>query len=164
MQVSITGLKHTGWRIACMLSRDMSLKLSDLGACLKRLTCVSEKACFWLTSLQFTDLRCDSVLWPLGSLNISSSFRIVRLRGLLLLFTRKPGVSALHGNICFRVFCLPCFSNLVQQIFYVTGTLLRSCGCPAAVWGFVLHKPTAPRAAASVPVTGGEGLPMAVYQ
>lgn len=76
----------------------------------------------------------------------------------------KPGVSVLHGNICFRVFCLPCFSNLVQQIFYVTGTLLRSCGCPAAVRGFVLHKPTAPRAAASVPVTGGEGLPMAVYQ
>lgn len=86
------------------------------------------------------------------------------LRCLLLLLLRKPGVSVLHGNICFRVFCLPCFSNLVQQIFYVTGTLLRSCGCPAAVRGFVLHKPATPRAAASVPVTGGEGLPMAVYQ
>ena len=46
MQVSITGLKHTGWQIACILSRDMSLKLGDLGACLKRLTCVSEKAYF----------------------------------------------------------------------------------------------------------------------
>ena len=46
MQVSITGLKHTGWQIACILSRDMSLKLSDLGVCLKRLTCVSEEAYF----------------------------------------------------------------------------------------------------------------------
>ena len=89
VQVSITGLKHTGWQIACILSRDMSLKLSDLGVCLKRLTCVSEEAYFWLTSLQFTELRCDPVLWPLGSLNTSSSFRIVRLRGWLLLFAES---------------------------------------------------------------------------
>lgn len=31
---------------SCILSRDMSLKLGELGACLKRLTRVSEKAYF----------------------------------------------------------------------------------------------------------------------
>lgn len=53
----------------------------------------------------------------------------------------KPAFALIHGNTLQGVFnvtlCLLPFSNLIQQLFFVLGSWLRVCGCPAAVCGSI---------------------------
>lgn len=49
----------------------------------------------------------------------------------------KPAFAFLHGNTLQGVFnvilCLLPFGNLIQQLFFVLGSQLRVCGCPADI-------------------------------
>lgn len=82
----------------------------------------------------FSDCEVESLLLFCSLQLFAGSLKSLHLMG-----TYASGYFKCNPSACLA------FSNLVQQISYVTGTLLRSCGCPAGVQGFVLHKPTAPK-------------------
>ena len=95
----------------------------------------------------FSDCEVESLLLFCSLQLFAGSLKSLHLMG-----TYASGYFKCNPSACLA------FSNLVQQISYVTGTLLRSCGCPAGVQGFVLHKPTAPKGCSRTPGAGSRPL------